>query len=165
MAFADYADLAARYDVRELLQLASDTGEAENEADLPGNAVVATALDDASAAILAALAAGGRYSESELGGLEGYSASLLKRTTCEVAVVFLMERRPDLNRERLEAYERVRERHLNRLRKGENVFALPQVVAAGQPSHSGPTAASYARLNLIRDNAEGHYYPRRRIPE
>jgi len=161
-SYAEPADLVKRFDAREVAQLASDTGEPVGSVTL--DPVVLLALEDASGDIDSALLAAGRYTADDLEGLEGNSLALLKRMTCELAMVYLMERRPDLSEEQTRRHEAIRKRHLEPLRQGVNVFGLEATVEAGQPSVEGPTVQEVAQLNLIKTHSEGRYYPRRRFP-
>jgi len=161
MAYASSTDLTARYDERDIADLASDSGTPES--DLANSAIVQAALDDASGDVDAALLKGGRYTATQLSGLTGNSLAKLKRITCEIAMHYLMERRPDFSPERAEQLEIRRKRHLERLRKGEDVFGLDPAIEAGAPSHQELTTADYQNLNFTRDHVQ-HYYPDRRIP-
>lgn len=161
MSYAEYTDLETRYDAREIKQLSSDT---ETPSASSNNAVVLAALEDASGDIDAALLKGGRYTVAQLAALTGNSLAKLKRMCCELAMVYLMERRPELTTEQVERHAAIRKRHLDPLRLGEDVFSIDAAIDAGKMSHDGPTSVEVSYLNLTRSYSEGHYYPRRRDP-
>jgi hypothetical protein len=120
-------------------------------------------IADAQGDVEAALMVSGRYSAADLSGLTGNSLSLLKRIICEIAIAYLYERKPFYRSDRLEAYSKAKEGHLERLRSGVNVFNIPAVVAAGSPEATGPSLIDYHyNLNLITDRSRG--YPARRMP-
>jgi len=164
MAYAASTDLVARYDERTIQDLASDTGTPVD--DLGNDAKVSAALDDASGRIDAALTVANLYAESDLTDLTGNSLALLKRITCELALIYLIERRPekycgsDLKDRKKEAEE-----FLDRLRKGERLFGIDALKEAGLPTVDGPTAVDYKELNLITSRTR-NYYPnvKQRLP-
>lgn len=164
MAYATAAQFLDRYDARDVGDLVSDEGLQVSPIDLPGHVRLAAVLNDASGDIEAALLVGNRYTPDQLSGLTGNSASHLQRVTCEIAMAYLLGRRPSINSERIEAQEKLRELHLDRLRRGENVFNLDDQRNAGVAAIDGPTTLDYSReLNLIRDRTR-HYFPARRLP-
>lgn len=165
MAYATPADLIKRYDVRTIGDLAGDTGERVLADDVATDANVLELLDDASGEIDAALLVGGMYSPADLTGLAGANAKKLVRLTCDIATLYLFERRPAYDPDRTEVLRERYKQSLTDLRKGENVFNISDNIAAGKPSIDGPTTADYDRLNLLPDRVR-NYYPRRggRLP-
>lgn len=163
MSYATPADLIARYDSRDVGDLADDTGSQVAVADLPTDPNVLASLADASGDIDSALRAGNRYTTDDLAGLSGNSLSKLKRVVCDIAMAYLYGRRPAHNPERLKAFEERAHAALERLRKGENIFDLDETADAGVIDHEYPTAASIDKLNLIRDRVH-NYYPGRNFP-
>jgi phage gp36-like protein len=166
MADATSDDLAARFDQRVISDLASDAGEPV--VDITTDTNVSTALDDATGAFRAAVQVGGMYSDSDIDDLTGSSLALRKRIVCELAMIYLISRRPEKfgNAETYEAMRKGTEEYLDRLRKGERVFpAVTAAVEAGQASVDGPTAVVYERLNLLPDRTR-NFYPSRgtRLP-
>lgn len=163
MAYASATDLIARYDARLIGDLVADDNTQVAPADLSGNTKLAAALDDASGDIDAALLASRRYSADDLSGLTGTALAHLKRMTCDIAMSYLRQRRADWNPEQVKAFMEVAEAHLERLRKGINVFGLDDQMDAGLPEVGGPTTVDYQNLNLMRDRVM-NYYPARRLP-
>lgn len=163
MAYATASQFKARYDARQLGQLASDTGVPVPPAELENSAAIAAVLEDASGEIDAALLQGNRYTTTQLASLSGNSASHLVRLCCKIAWGLLWERRSYADDGRRdEAMESAR-RELNRLKNGEHVFDVDEVQDAGNPEASIPSRVDYQRMNLIVDEARGRFYPRRRI--
>jgi phage gp36-like protein len=164
-AYATPADFIERYDVRPTGDLVADDGVAIPPSELDTNTKLLTALEDASGEIEAALMAGGRYSTQQLTGLTGNSLAYLKRLTCELARIDLLERRMELgNADEFTKFTKLTYDKLERLRKGENLFNLPEVVSANLVSVSGPSTLAIESLNLVRDRVGDHYYPARRMP-
>lgn len=162
-AYATVAQLCERYDLRTIGDLASDTNAQVAAIALATDANVLAALDDASGEVVTALLAGGIYTEAQLDALTGKSQFKLIRLVCRIAIVYIHERRSLLSAEELEKYEKINNDALERLRKGENVFNIPENLAAGLPSADGPTTLDFNELNLIRDRAS-RYFPRRALP-
>jgi phage gp36-like protein len=93
MLYATCSDMAARYDVRLIGDLVSDTGAQVIAADLPTNANLLAALTDASSAVDAALFVGNRYTPAQLASLSDTGASLLRRLVSDLALIYLKRRR------------------------------------------------------------------------
>lgn len=163
MAYADGSDLLDRFDARLIGDLVSDDNTQVAVADVPTNTVVLAALDDASGDIDAALLTARRYAAADLSGLTGNAQKHLKRITCEIAMAYLRRRRVDFDPESAKAFMELAEGHLERLRKGINVFGLDDQMDAGLPTVSGPSAVDFQNLNLMRDRVQ-NYYPARRLP-
>lgn len=164
MSYATPADLAVRFDESTISDLASDTGEPV--ADISTDTNVLAAMEDASGRVDAALLMARMYSPADLGALTGNSQGLLKRIVCELAMAFLIERRPEkFNGDRPENVRRAAEDYLDLLRRGERIFNVEGVKDAGLPEIDGPTVTQYNRLNLLPDRTR-NYYPRRgkRLP-
>ncbi len=167
MAYASSADLIARFDVRIIQDLASDTGTQVSAGDLSSDAKVSASLDDASGKIDSALTVAQIYTTDDLEGLTGNSLALLKRITCELAMVFLIGRRQEkFLDESLAQVEEKSEAYLDRIRKGERLFgSVEDAVTAGLPTVGGMTAVEYNELNLMPDRTH-NFYPKRqsRLP-
>jgi phage gp36-like protein len=161
--YAQYSDLIARFDQREVDALISDTDEDELGIDAPNNPKLQAALGDASGDVEAALMRGGRYSISDLQSLTGNSLNLLARMTADIAMQYLLERRPGQDPDRIEHQRDIARRHLKRLASGEDIFNLQALPEAGQVHTNGPTIDTFINLHLIRDRTR-HYYPHRRLP-
>jgi phage gp36-like protein len=163
MAFATPTQMLERFDPRDIGELCADDSVPIDRITLLTDTVLQAALDDASGDILAALNVAGRYTSAELTALTGDSAKYLARITCELALSNLWGRKPLFRTEdRLKALE-VAEKRLERLRKGEHVFAHANNIDAGTPSVDGPTTVGFENLNLLRDRTR-NYYPRRVLP-
>lgn len=161
-AYATSADLIKRYDSRDIAMLASDTGSPS--AGIATDPNVTEALLDASGEIDSALMVSKMYAATDLTSLTGNSAAKLKRLTCDLAMSFLFARRPLFGFEKYEAARKMSDGHLDRLRKGENIFDLQAIKDAGVPKVDGPTTVDYTDLNLVRDRTKNHY-PRRVLPD
>lgn len=162
-SYATPVDLMKRYDVRDIGDLADDTNSQVSAANLPTDPNVLAALADASGDIESALLAGNRYTTDDLEGLAGNTLSKLVRLTCDIAMGYLLARRPNHDPERNKAFREQTHFMLERLRKGENVFDLAPQKDAGVIEHATPTAVDVSKLQLMRDRTQ-NYYPTRRFP-
>lgn len=157
--------MAARFDERTLRDLASDTGEPV--ADLASDGKIGVALEDASGRVDSALTVANLYSADDLAGLTGNSLALLKRIVCGIAMGYLWSRRhADVGNQDLHAAQQEAEEYLDRLRKGERLFASVAAARdAGTPEVDGPSALDYENLNLLPDRTK-NFYPARatRLP-
>lgn len=164
MPHAVPADLVNYYDETVIADLASDTGTpVEN---LTADAKVLAALSAASGKVNSAATVAERYTVEQLAALTGDDLELLKQITCTLAMARLLTRRPGSRY--VETYkESIQEAEdfLERLRRGERVFAVADVREAGQLAVDGPTVVEYERLNLLPDRTR-NYYPSRasRLP-
>ena len=149
MALATGNDLTERFDVRLIGDLATDSGSTLPVVDVSSHPNVLTALEDATGEMVVALLSGGRYTESDLLGLTGYSLSHAKRINCDIAMALLVQRRPIMSEEQSSAISKQSRDHLKRLSAGENVFGIPAVVDAGQLDLATPTTIEITNLNLI----------------
>ena len=163
MAYASSTDLVARFDENTIRDLASDSGHQVTDLTCP---VVTAALDDASGQIDSALFNGKAYDADDLAALTGNSLALLKRICCELAMCFLMGRRPEKYGEDSirEMYERA-DGFLERIRQGERIFDSTAHLGASVTDVDGPTTVKYTDMNLIPDRTR-HFYPHRgtRLP-
>jgi phage gp36-like protein len=164
MAYATSADLLVRYDRNDVGQLCSDTKNAVSAVDLTTDAVCLAALNDASGDIDGALMVGANYTAADLATLTANSTYKLIRVCCDIAMWYLIQRRPGWNPEKAKAIREIAEQHLERLRKGENTFNIQASIAAGDPVVDGPTMLDLVTgpnaLNLIRDRVRNFYPPR-----
>lgn len=162
-AFADSADMIAQYDERELLDLCSDTGEPATT--LAGNGKLSWALNRATGAIKSAILVGRLYTVDDLAALDSESDAFLKGLCCELALCYLVERRPEKYGDWSKDLRERMEKTLDRFRKGERIFPLDDNLDASLPTIDGPTAVVYDRLNLLPDRTKHFYPPRsRRLP-
>lgn len=159
MSFASANDLTERYDYRLIGDLCSDEMSELTLGQVLAEAKVSSALNDGAGEILVCLQTGGNYNESDLDELDGLNRSHLIRVNCDIAMANLIQRRP--NRVNVEVAEKICEKareHLNRLRKGENIFGIPAKIESGNLSVSSMSAAQLEGLNLIPDRMH-RYFP------
>lgn len=160
MSYATPADLIARKSASTLGALASDSGAEVAAGELATNSKILAALISASGAVEAALLVGGRYSVSDLTGLPTNAAGYLKQIVCDIAMAYLYARKPTYSSDDYKAALDLQETHLERLRKGQNIFNIDQVIDAGAPSVASPSVAEIQSQLLIRDRAYRYYPPR-----
>ena len=163
MAYATPAQFLERYDERLLGDLVSDDNSQVSPSALLTDSNLQAALDDASGDIDAALITGQRYTTDDLDGLTGNSQKHLIRITCDIAFVLLLTRRGSMDPETRRSHMAVAEDHLERLRKGLNIFNLDDQKDAGVVETAGPTRVDLTNLNLMRDRTR-NYYPVRQLP-
>lgn len=164
MSYATPTEFLKRYDARIVGDLVRDSGEQATSAELLDDVNLQAALDDASGDIDAALMVGERYTPTELDSLTGNSQTLLIRMCCDIAMAFLLRRRPSKDADKDTARLELAERHLNRLRDGEQVFFRgDEFDHAGVLDTTGPSTVQLQNLNLMRDRTQ-NYYPERRLP-
>jgi len=159
MSFASANDLVERYDYRLIGDLCSDEMSELTLGQVLAEAKVSSALNDGAGEILVCLQSGGNYDESDLEELDGLNQSHLIRVNCDIAMANLIQRRP--NKVNVEVAEKICEKareHLNRLRKGENIFGIPAKVEAGNLSVSHMSSVQIESLNLIPDRMQ-RYFP------
>lgn len=160
--FCDAEEMERRYDSRTLKDLCLDNGEAETT--LGSNTRMDAALLDATGAIVSACQVGKMYSSDDLEGLVDSDRSLLHRITCELALVYLIEARPEKFKGQYAELTKRTEGYLDRFRKGERVFSIAGQLAAGVVSHDGLDKYEYQiHGNWIPDRMRG-YYPSRALP-
>ena len=78
----------------------------------------------------------------------------------DIALAYLYARKPNYHVEEYKAAMDLQDAHLERLRKGENIFNVAEAVDGGLPDVTFPTVQQVENLQLIRDRARG-YYPTR----
>lgn len=163
MAYADSADLTARFDENVLKDLASDTGTPVTT--LSTDVKITAALAGASGRINSALLVGTMYSVADLTALTGDDLAYLKDLTCELAMARLLKRRPEKYGDQYKAIIEMAEATLEMVRGGKNVFNIAANKKAGLPTIDGMSAVDYDRLNLIPDRIK-NFYPSRtsRLP-
>jgi hypothetical protein len=167
--FAAPTDMMSYFDRRTIGELLDDNGQPV--IDIVNSAILQEFLLAASGQIAAACQVSGIYTPLDLTTVAQStdpSAALLRRLTCTLAAVMLVQRRFDkLSSDYWKEREKWCEDYLDRLRKGQRLFiaALSDVVDAGNPTVNGPTALDYRMLNLLPDRTQ-NYYPNRaqRLP-
>lgn len=165
-AYAEPADMIARYDVRTLGDLVADDGTRVDATTLLTDDNLQAALDDASGEFEAAMQQLRRYTPAELAALTGNSLALRKRIVCKLAMGMLWERRQYIDLEKAEEAMDAARKIMERLRKGEILFDVTANVEAGVPEAVTPTVQSIRLQNLIVDRSRGRngYYPARVLP-
>lgn len=139
---ATVADLLSRYDVRRVGDLVKDDDTRATSQDLLGstsaNAVVTTALADATGTINSAILAGKRYLLEDLLGMSSESKSLLARLCCDLAYALLLGRRGygSTDLDAMAARASASEDLLEKLRSGERVFETDKHTNAGLPNQA-----------------------------
>lgn len=129
-AYATAAQLIDHYDSRRVGDLCLDTDARESEANIPTNAKVLRALKWASGKVEAAALASGRYTAVDLLALTGMSLEYLVGLTCDLAFWRLTKRRyPGAKASEVEGAEDALA-DLERLRQGEEIFALQEITDA-----------------------------------
>ena len=135
--YATASDLLTRQDVGLVGQLCVDNGQNATAAQITDITTIAgqnvyTALLSASGEVEYAATRGQRYQPSDLAGLNGASASFFKQIVCDIAMMYLYDRRdgqgPPENV--IEKYKRAQE-FMTQLVNGERVFGDLQDQAAG----------------------------------
>jgi phage gp36-like protein len=138
-----------RYDIDLIGDLTTDDRETvDRDLVLEENPKLQSALEDASGEVDVALLAGGRYSPAQLQNLEGHSGSHLKRIVCALTMAALYQRRPEAaDAESIKRLTEDAREAIKSLRRGENVFGLPQAIEAGKVTVTGPTAIDIQNRN------------------
>lgn len=164
MAYALYSDLVKRFDERTLADLASDNDSPV--VDLSTDAKITAALSSASGRINSAVMQAGHYTAVELAALTGDDLEFLVDLTCELAMAWLVRRRPSPETaEWAKALFERTEETITKIRQGQNLFNVALHKEAGLPEVDGPTTVDYQNLNLIPDRTK-NFYPSRasRLP-
>lgn len=159
MSYATPAEFNARYDVRVSGDLVDDTGDQQTATELLTDTVLQAMLDDASGDIEAALGVGELYTPADLAALTGNAQKHLVRICCDIAWVYLARRRGLLPADEHKAATDLAEAHLERLRKGQNVFNIAERDASTIDT-TGPTLVDFDNMHLTRDRTR-NYYPHR----
>lgn len=164
-AYATSADLIKRFDTNVIGDLASDTGTPIASSAFSTDDNITAALADATGEINSAVMVADLYTAAELAAVTGEDLEFLKRLTCDLAMGYLMGRRPEKYGEQAVKLVEVARAHLELIRSGKRLFNIQAKKDAGQPSIDGPTAVDYDNLNLIPDRTR-NFYPARatRLP-
>ncbi|MBX3422217.1 MAG: hypothetical protein KF752_11740 [Pirellulaceae bacterium] len=157
--FATPEDLVDRYDYRVIGDLCTDEGSELDRSQVMTDLKVESSIRDASGEILVNLQMGGNYTQADLESLTGLNRSHLVRVTCDIAMALLIQRRP--NRVNAEIADKICEKakdHINRLKKGENVFGFQSKLNAGTLQVSHMDVQQVESLNLLPDRM-GRFFP------
>jgi len=161
MSYAQPSDLISRYDARVLGDLCEDTGTRVNPTGLLTDSNVLTALNDGAAMIDMAAQVGERYTQVQLAALTGTDQAALFRLNCDLAFIYLCQRRGLKPPQYEEAYKRSEE-VLTRLKDGALVFNVAGDVGSGVETINFPSTQAYASVNTIR-TATPSLFPQRRV--
>lgn len=118
-------------DINVIAELLSDTGAAASQFSLASNTTLTALLQEASGLVESAAFEGGRYAAADLAGLNGNSAQALIGCVCGLAVWLLWCRRQDVEM-KLPVRAEMAMQFLEKLRKGDVVFATAEAEEAGQ---------------------------------
>ena len=158
--YATPADFLQRYDARLIGDLVSDTGTPVSAGSLTANAVLQAALDDASAAVDAAVFVGDRYTPAQMASLSTTAASFVRRLVCDLALLYLKRRRGRFDAEKDSALLKELNETLKSLRDGEDYLMLgtQTEAAASTIELVQPHLVAVPALRTIR-NRTRNYYP------
>lgn len=149
-------DLIDRFDVRELGQLASDSNTQLSSVQLQTSSPVIAALTDASGIVLSALYTAYKYKAADLSALSTESSNLLKRITCDLAFVYLAQRRGYTYKEKFPLIEDSYEL-LQKLRNGERVLDVEDNKNAGNTTTAIVTVVDQIHAGLA--STRFRYFP------
>lgn len=163
-SFADSDDMVARYDVRTLGDLCSDTDGVRITKDgLVTNPKMTAALSTATGRVIATALRAKRYSRADLEGLTGESQQYLIDIVCRIAFYALWQRKPySEDQQRVEA-KKAYDDALEEVGSGHAIFDVEAVKSAGIPKVETVTRTEIqSDWALVVDQARGRFYPRRR---
>lgn len=159
------SDFLARMDARTVGDLCSDSGVRISASALigpPVNANLQAALDDAAGTVESACLKGQRYQPTDLSALIGVSQKYLWRLIATLAMAFLVQRRPDLNRPLPLALPWAMDQ-LEKLGQGERIFGMVEAQEAGLPQVYQELATDVQRRDLI--DVQGRRFFGRRVDQ
>ncbi len=160
MSYATPNDFLQRYDARLIGDLVSDTGTQVAAGALSTNAVLLAVLDDAGAAVDAAVFVGDRYTPAQMASLSTTAASFVRRLVCDLALLYLKRRRGRFDAEKDAALLKEISETLKSLRDGEDLLLLntQSEAAASTIDLLQPHLVAVPALRTIR-NRTRNYYP------
>jgi len=165
------SDMLTFFDVNTIGDLVSDTGTQATPTQLldatsSAYATLTTMIAAAAGRIESACLVAGIYSVADLQELTGNAAALLTEICCRLAMVLLVQRRPEkIGADYWQVAKKECEDFLDRLRKGERLFGLTKTVAGGLPTLDTPTIAVYRYMNLLTSRTQRFYPPEeQRLP-
>ena len=160
MSYATGEDIAQRYDLRLIGDLISDTGSPIPSGSIPTNTILLAVIEDASAAIDAAVFVGNRYTPAQMADLSDTAAAFIRRLTCDLTLIYLKRRRGRFDNEKDAALLKEVNDTLAALRDGKDLLLLnnqteapASTIELAQP-HLIPVPAR----QTIRDSTR-NYYP------
>ena len=155
-SLASVNDLIARFDVRTLGQLGSDTNTQLSSVDLQTNEATLAALQDATGLVNSALYTAYKYASSDIDDLSDESAGLLKRITCDMAFIYMAQRRGYTYKDKFPLIEDSYE-ILQKLRNGERVLDIADNKDAGNTATAIVATTDLINANLA--TASYRYFP------
>jgi len=160
MAYASGDDFVARYDVRLIGDLISDTGTQIPVGSVPTNSNLLAALTDASSAVDAAVFVGNRYTPVQMASLSETAAAFVRRLVCDLTLVYLKRRRGRFDTDKDAALLKEVNATLDSLRKGDDLLLLNNQTEAQASTIelARPEMVPVARPCTIR-NSTLNYYP------
>lgn len=153
--YATSQDLLIRQDVGLVGQLAVDNGQIAtadeiNDVNTVAGMNVYTALLSASGEVEYAATRGDRYQPADLAGLTGGSASFFKQIVCDIAMIYLYDRRDGQNPpENVEEKYKRAQKFMDQLVNGERVFGDSQNQSAGSAKTAFFTPADLIGNHLV----------------
>ncbi|MBE41884.1 MAG: hypothetical protein CL480_11360 [Acidobacteria bacterium] len=172
-AFADSADMLARYDARTLGDLLADDGTRVTTGNMAANTRLSAALKSATGRLKAAVLRAERYTVDDIANMQSSghanydeeSSEYLKTLTCDVAFWEIWKAKPHRGNhasDRKEARE-ASDLAIAAMTSGAEVFNVPRITDAGTPKVATVTRAEIeSEWMLAVDQARGRFYPRRR---
>lgn len=161
-AYATGEDMVARYDVRLLGDLARDDGTQEPAASVPVNPNLLAMLSDAYGQIVAKIVVMDRYTLSQIdpANLSPAALAYLTRLNCDMALIYLKQRRGKYNEKVDGPMNKRNEESLKALQDGAGILlgiadanAKASVIGMAQPE-----LIPICKRNTIRFRVR-NYYP------
>lgn len=149
-------ELLKRVDIRYVADLLGDKGArigcTPPSTDPDPTIVIANVnliacLNDASGELEAHVILGGRYTPVDLAILAGMTQARMFRILTTLTIVYLIQRRPDLNRPMPFMWKQTQD-DLAALAQGEQIFGLQNVADAGRIAHYTEVAADVENRDL-----------------
>ena len=116
------AEMLSRYDVRLVGDLVQDAGV--QDPNPVTNPNLAAMLEDASAAIDAAVYVGDRYTPDQMASLSDQAAAFCRRLCTDLALIYLKRRRGRYDAEKDKALQEEVDKRMQGLRDGANLLLL-----------------------------------------
>jgi len=163
MPYATGSEMLERYDARLLGDLVSDNGVAVSAGALPGHPNLVAVLNDASAAIDAAVFVGNRYTPSQMSNLSASAAAFVRRLTCDLALIYIKRRRGRFDSDKDAALLKEVNASLDALRSGDDVLVSEQDNDPG-PQLEGTEMVTVVRPRSLLNQIQNYYpdgHPRR----
>lgn len=170
-SYATPAQFKQHFDARIIGDLPQDAGAQVSAANILTDANVQIKLDYSAGEMDAAMLVGGRYTPLQMTTLMAAtddaslrSQAMIVGINCDLAITHLVERRLWFKMtEMLQAIFERAEKHLISLRKGEEMFYIPENVAAAVTKVTGPTTRNLEDLRTIRRTTL-NYFPTTPLP-